>query len=110
MATEDETVQRMARAVCFSGYEARCGRCGATPSTLEKCNDWESWTDEMAAALTAIEPGDRLPHGLIVVREEPTEAMLRAGARNPDWIEDPRIAAEITKAYKAMLAAQEDNG
>lgn len=56
-------------------------------------------------ALAAIEEGDSLPNGLWAAPEEPTEAMMRAGVRDPDWIEDPRIAAEVTKAYKAMRRA-----
>jgi len=93
MATQDETIKRVADAMqpWYMG----------SPEA----------DDDAKVALTALRPGDRLPGGLVVTLEEPTEAMYGACQRAEYGCDSPfrGIPRLWIAGYKAMLAAQESN-
>lgn len=95
MTSHDKVVERLAR--------HRCGWSAIGES------EWKRFADDVRKDLALLCSGDELGKGLWAAPEEPTEAMLRAGVRDPDWIKHPRIAAEVTKVYKAMRHAAGDN-
>ena len=97
MATEDELRERVAQAIREKGNRFTLSRADA--------------------ALAALRPGDRLPGGLIVAREEPTlkdwRAFIEAVNFPVLWDTAEELAGLIERlhdGYKAMLAAQEGDG
>lgn len=98
--TVEDTIKRVARAI-DDAYDIR--------------SEGDLSVEQAIAALSSLRPGDKLPNGLVVVPEEPTQAMLRAGADASLSIDDPgwmrvRDAEEVWPAMLSAAANEEKAG
>ena len=77
----------------------RCARQSGSADILRR--------DFVTLVLETLKPGDRLPGGLRVVPEEPSETMTHAEGET--WDVDYELWADAcARVYRAMLAASTD--
>lgn len=96
-------------------FDVTCVALPNHPSQFPEVDNPEEVAD---AVLSVIRPGDKLPGGLVVVPEEPTEPMCVAGCaeddvlgRLVDWRGPNCTTREtVSRVYRAMLAAVKGAG
>lgn len=86
-------------------------------AVLDRCGDAYhdakltfSTRSPMHCALSALQPGDQLPNGNVVVPSEPSEKMILAGQRSipgpPKWT--LLTGESVLKRWRAMIEAIHD--